>query len=405
MRGTVFLLSLTLFAQAPTDTDLLARTRVKVKQNLTRLPDYTCIEAIERFTRSKPTDKFSTTDKVRLEVAYVHGQELFGWPGAAKIEEPDITKLVSGAIGNGDFAILPESIFFTPSAKFDFAGETNLDGKHTVKYQYIIPQEANAFRIQTAGGKALVGFHGSFWVDHATLDLIRIESTVDEIPRKLGLRSGTTVLNFGRSTIGSSEFLLPQNSDLVMISLNGAEHRNRVTFQGCRQFSGVSVMKFDEPAAEPESIPPPRTIKNANLPDAFEVEIKLVGPIDSSTAVVGDSVVAKLAQNIKSGREIVVPKGAEISCRITVLERHGSNYVMTLEAGSIDFEAGRADLNGRENKVAMIIQRNGRVFNPAIVLSQGPQVFPGDHLQIQRGAAFMLRSRLLKSKDNDSIRP
>src|SRR5882724_5397733 len=132
MRSAIFLLSLSLFAQAPADNDLLARIRVKVKQNLTRLPDYTCIEAIERFTRSKPTDRFATTDKIRLEVAYVHGQELFGWPGAAKIEEPDITKLVSGAIGNGDFAILPESIFFTPSAKFNFAGETNLDGKHTV---------------------------------------------------------------------------------------------------------------------------------------------------------------------------------------------------------------------------------------------------------------------------------
>ena len=33
------------------------------------------------------------------------------------------------------------------------------------------------------------------------------------------------------------------------------------------------------------------------------------------------------------------------------------------------------------------------------------QFFPTNHLQIPRGAGFMLRSRLLKSKDNDSIRP
>jgi hypothetical protein len=78
---------------------------------------------------------------------------------------------------------------------------------------------------------------------------------------------------------------------------------------------------------------------------------------------------------------------------------------MSIEAGSIDFEGGRADLKGRENKVAIIIQRNGRLFNPAMVLNQGPQVFPTDHLQIPRGAGFILRSRLLKSKDNDSIRP
>jgi hypothetical protein len=401
MRGVVFLLSLSLLGQSPGDTDLLARIRVKVKQNLARLPDYTCIEAIERFTRSKPTDKFVATDRIRLEVAYVHGQELFGWPGAAKIEEPDITKLVSGAIGNGDFAILPESIFFTPSANFDFAGETNLDGKPAIEYQFMVPQEAQTFRIQTGGGKALVGFHGSFWADRASLDLIRIESTVDVLPRRLGLRSGTTILNFGRSTIGSSEFLLPQNSDLVMTWLHGGENRNRVTFQGCRQFSGVSVMKFDEPAvvaAQP-------AVRTTNLPESFDVEIRLEAQIDSLTATVGDSVPARLLQNIKSGREIVIPKGAQIFCRITILERHGNSYIMSLQPGSFEFEAGRADLTGRENKLAMITMRNGRMFNPATVINQGPQVFPTDHLQIPAGARFMMRSRLLKFKDNDSIRP
>jgi hypothetical protein len=163
-------------------------------------------------------------------------------------------------------------------------------------------------------------------------------------------------------------------------------------------------MKFDEPAVDAGSSPA-NAVKNARLPDAFDTEIKLVGSIDSATAAVGDSVLAKLAQNIKSGHEIVVPKGAEISCRITILEKHGNNYVMRLEADSIEFEGGRADLKGRENKIAMIVQRNGRMFNPGAVLSPGPQVFPADHLQIPRGAAFILRSRLLKSKDNDSIRP
>src|SRR5258707_15542148 len=129
MRSAFFILSLSLFGQVPSDTDLLDRVRLKVRENLTRLPNYTCIETIERAARRKPTDKFTISDHIRLEVAYVEGKELFGWPGAAKIEEPDIRKFVRGAIGNGDFAITPRNIFFTPSAKIHLAGEMDLDGK------------------------------------------------------------------------------------------------------------------------------------------------------------------------------------------------------------------------------------------------------------------------------------
>jgi len=404
-RCMLFLQSLTLLGQTG-DADLLARIRIRIKENLARLPNYTCIETVERSTRPKPTGKFATSDTVRLEVAYVDGQELYGWPGAAKIEEPDITKMVSGAIGNGDFAIFPKAVLFTPSAKIDFAGETDLDGKHAIKYQFAVPPEGKAFRVQTGGGNALVGFHGWFWVDSMTLDLIRIQSVADDIPRTLGLASSTTVLNFGPSTIGGSVFLLPQNSDLVMTRLDGGENRNRTTFHGCRQFSGVSTIKFDEPTVEPAANNIPRQAVTAvNLPAEFEVEIRLVDPIDSATAAIGDSVRATLRQNVKFGHDVVVPKGAEVSCRIAVLERSGHAYIMALEAGSIDFEGGHADLTGRQNKVVTSLQRNRRMFNPAFVYRQGPQVFPTDHLQISRGAGFVLFSRLLKSKDNDSIRP
>jgi len=405
IRAAAFLISLPLFCQSPSDTELLDRIRVKVKENLTGLPNYTCVETIERSTRLKPNAKFTISDSVRLEVAYVNGRELFGWPGTAKIEEPDITKLVSGAIGNGDFGVLPQAIFFTPLAQIDFIGRTDLEGKPAILYRFTVPQEAKTFSVQTGVKHAMVGFHGSVWVDGVSLDLIRIESVVDDVPRELDMSSGVTVLNFGRSTIGSSIFLLPQNSDLLMTSLNGSAHRNRTTFHGCRQFSGVSVLRFDEPTAEPAKIAQPRAVIAVNLPEEFEVEIKLNAAIDSATAAVGDSVRATIGQNIKLGRNVVVPKGAEISCRIALLQKRFNYYVMTLEASDIDFEGGHADLTGRENMVAMIIQRNGRLSNPGAVFRQVPQVFPMDHLQLPRGSSFILRSRLLKSRDNDSIRP
>jgi hypothetical protein len=405
MRGAVFLISLTLFCQSPDDTDLLGRVRLKVRENLTRLPNYTCMEAIERAARRKPTDKFTISDNIRLEVAYVEGNELFGWPGAAKIEEPDIRKFVRGAIGNGDFAITPRNIFFTPSAKINLAGETDLDGKHAIRFEFSVPRNANVYTIESESGIDYVGLQGSFWVDSGTLDLIRIESGAFDIPSKLGVESSVTTLNYGPVSIGSSTFLLPQHSEFVITLVHGYGNRNRMTFHGCRQFSGVSVLKFEEPTIEPAAVAPPHTVANVNLPGSFEVEMKLLSPIDSSTAAIGDSVRATLAQNIKSGRDIVVPKGAEVSCRIAVLEKGGSYYVLELQATSIDFESRHSDLHGRENKVTMIIFRNGRMVNTNSVSNSSAQIFRTDHLQLSRGTGFILRSRLLKSKDNDSIRP
>jgi hypothetical protein len=155
----------------------------------------------------------------------------------------------------------------------------------------------------------------------------------------------------------------------------------------------------------PPSNSSPHPFTPVNLPSDFVVDISLLTTIDSETAAFGDSVRATIGQNIKLGHNVVVPKGAEISCRIALLQKRFNNYVMTLEASGIDFEGGHADLTGRDNKLAMIIQQNGRLFNPGAVFRQVPQVFPMDHLLLPRGSSFILRSRLLKSKDNDSIRP
>lgn len=109
---------------------LLLKIQEKVMENLARLPNYTCIETIERSNRRKHAAKFVAVDTIRLEVAYVEGKELFGWPGAAKIDEPEINKLVGrGAIGNGDFALIPKIIFDGQGVTFQYVSDAPQEGK------------------------------------------------------------------------------------------------------------------------------------------------------------------------------------------------------------------------------------------------------------------------------------
>src|ERR1700736_5530437 len=168
---------------------LLSRLKAKAAENLRRLPNYTCTQTIERARRAPKARRFETLDTLRLEVALVEGRELFSWPGAGKFEERGIGEIVGpgAAIGNGSFALHARSVFLSRPPKFTPVGDTILNGQHTVRYDYRVPQMLSGFQIRVGDHQALVEYHGSFWVDAETLDLIRLEVHVDDIPPDLDL--------------------------------------------------------------------------------------------------------------------------------------------------------------------------------------------------------------------------
>src|SRR5579862_3512102 len=138
-------------ALAQAQTDDLARIKTAVEENLARLPNYTCTESIEQSDRllidGKPKVVF--LEKTRLEVAFVEGKELFGWPGAAKIDQSDVTRMIKGSIGNGYFGLFSKTIFLAPSTTFQNANTTELDGRPVVRYDYRVPQQTGAYFIKT----------------------------------------------------------------------------------------------------------------------------------------------------------------------------------------------------------------------------------------------------------------
>ena len=94
--------------QMPSDSGdgaLLGRVRQVVAGMLVRLPNFTCLETLERSERMGGEKRFRLLDRLRLEVAYVNGQELYAWPGSSKFDETALHSLITGAgaYGTGDF--------------------------------------------------------------------------------------------------------------------------------------------------------------------------------------------------------------------------------------------------------------------------------------------------------------
>ena len=286
----------------PPEILLLARIKTKAAENLQRLPNYTCTETIERSRRARHSKTSSGSTRSGLEVALVGGKELFSWPGAGKFEEKGIGELVGSgaAIGNGAFALHAKSIFLSTWPTFTYVGERPLEGRSAIRYDYVVPQMVSRYQIRAGASQARVGYHGSFWVEPDTLDLIRLEVYADSLSTNLELRESSDALEYRQVRIGDVDFLLPQSSELRMIDLLGNESRNRTRLSECRQYTGESVVTFgDIPPPSVMAAPAPQ-MKPIHLPSGLRVEMRLQTPIQSGRSATGDPVKALLGRDLMS---------------------------------------------------------------------------------------------------------
>jgi len=336
------LLALNVFG-AYAATDVLSQIREKMAGNLAQVPNYTCTETIERSEKQSPRKKFQPLDKVRLEVALVGGRELLSWPGAGKFEERDLGDFVSGGTtASGDYALHAQTIFRTNKPTFRAAGEENLDGRRAVRFEYDVVLAKSEFLVRTGDKEARVPYHGSFWADPATLDLIRLDILVDAAPRELDVARASTEIRYRQVKVGQSDFLLPRVVDLVLQRNDGGERRNRTEFADCRQYVGESVIIFDDPDLAAGILKgPPQEIE---LPAGLEFETQLTGAINFKTAVVGDPVNARAQGAAKKDGKILIPKGAVFHGRIRQMLQHGDYALVGIEIFEVEFENKKAAL-------------------------------------------------------------
>jgi hypothetical protein len=348
MRFVAFALAaLCLRAQTALSPDLaaLAQIRARMLYNLKHQPNYTCLETIERSERKKLTNKLKIVDTLRLEVALVDGRELFAWPGSKKFEDSDVTQMVpTGAIGNGNFGTHAQALFGTRAATFHYRGTEDYQGAKAVRFDYIVPQMLSGYRIRVASASAIVGYHGSFYADPLTSDMKRIEVVADDLPPQLMLASTEDKIEYAVARIGASDFLLPAQSELSMVGLNGGEEHNLVKFSSCREFTGQSTITFeDTTAAKPDAAPLP--VREFDLPEGLAVELVTIQEIDLQTAAIGDAVGARLNRDVKHKGEILLPKGATATGRITRIEKYDTFLILGVEFSEIESPGILARMN------------------------------------------------------------
>jgi hypothetical protein len=363
------------------DPEVLTRIRARMLFNLQHQPNYTCIETIERSSRAKSTDKLTIIDTLRLEVALVDGREMFCWPGAKKFEEFDVIRMFpNGAIGSGDFSAHAHALFATSVATFHFRGQEDFQGRTALRFDYKVPQSLSRYQVRVASASAIVGYHGWFYADPQTLDVERIEVLVDDIPQELRLSAVDDQIDYAETRIGEGDFLLPSESKLTLVDLDGREDRNLTRFTSCRRFTGESVLTFGDVPPEKQgnnSEVAPIPTREFDLPEGLEVQLVLTQQVDLDTAAIGDPVHARVDRDVKQNGEVVIPKGALAVGRITRLEKHVDFSILGMMFPELDAPGIVAHMKGRlENIVGIAPYRSHRALGVRTPQQPGEGLFP-----------------------------
>ena len=397
--------------EIPREVLMLARVRAHMSHVLTRLPNYTCLQTIERTARL-PGKRTELIDLVRLEVALVNGRELFAWPGSRNFGDGEITDMVKGgAIGNGNFALHAKSVFQSNSPRFTFAGERiREDGRTTLKWNFVVPQVLSGYTLKQGEQRAIVGYHGSFWADPTSLDLVRLEINADDIPPNLKIANAADSVEYQRVKLGEEAFLLPAKSELTMKDLGGAENQNRTQFTGCRQYTGESTISFEDPSDAGTLAPADRTL---HLPSDLRLELALETPVIDGETAVGDPITAILKRSVKLGSGLIAPKGALAHGRVTHLRRRQTGrpgWAIGMTFSEMEWPGTRAQFRATLEdmpSVSMLAGSNAeyRALLRQVVNEEGIFLLPGYRLTVPRGFLMTWRTQTFQAEDNsDPIR-
>lgn len=313
-----FLLASPAGGAADDSAALLSSVRQHMAENLARLPNYTCRETIERTGGEAGTRHLAFLDRLRIEVAYVGGRELYALPGEDHFEDRPLEEIVGpgGAISTGDFAAHAHVVFATNAPQFTPASEEQRDGRSVVRYDFRVPLSKSGYEIRTGARPVRVAYNGFVVADPRSLDPLELEVHPSDLPPELKLRDAWESIRYAEMRIAGSPFLLPESAELSMTGSNGYESRNLTRFEQCREYAGESIVRFDmggddggaAKAAEPIVLPP-----------KLSIETSLRDPIDWATAARGDLLYLVVTSAAKRSGHVLVPKGALITGRILQL--------------------------------------------------------------------------------------
>src|SRR5271156_5460562 len=266
LRGGAVVISLAvaIHAQVPFNPeDVLAKARDRVVERTERLPNYICVQTVDRkyFKRANPVfpppscddiaDKnagkanvleLEGTDRLRLVVKVSGGTEIGAWAGSSHFDDGNVMKLIRGPFGTGGFGTFLTDIFSGSGVDFYFDGEESREGLQLLRYRFEVAREASHYMVHAGSDWIYTAYDGAVWIDPKSFELRQLRVRTATLPEETGACESTTTAEYATIRIGTGDFLLPQRSGLHFLMRDMTESDVATTYSGCHQYHAESAL-------------------------------------------------------------------------------------------------------------------------------------------------------------------
>lgn len=318
------------------DLMLFARARAKMNEHLKSAPNYVCLETIDRAVRSNGGKRTTPLDLLRFDVAFIGNKELYSWPGQQQFEERDLADLApgGGVIGTGAFAVHAYNLFRTSAPRLVGWEWAEWQGSKQARFRYDVSDLVSGYLVRSSGGRAVVGYFGSIWIDPVSEQVSAFEVVANVIPLAVGIREIHNLVAFGDLSIGGKTYRLPARATTTSAAWNGTEYDNETWFSDCRQFVGESKLTFDDPS-ETAASTGGAAAEEVTLPEGIVFQVQLLTPIDAREAHTGDPVEGALTSDIRHDNALLFAKGSPVEGRLIRLQRVNGESQAEVQFSSI----------------------------------------------------------------------
>ena len=288
-------------------TSLLEQIKQRVIEDLAGVPNYVCVESIERSLWIPGERQFRRLDRVNVEVAHIEGADRFSWLGNSTFGSRNPSSMVGyGASFGGSFADNRVLVFKSNWTKISYADRVTINGRAALRYEYDAPR--GALRLTNGNLSGYTAARGSFWIDPETLDLLQIDIEGYAIPSELAVSAISDHTTYWRVLIGQRIVLLAQSSDFQLTQADRILKRNTSVFSNCREYTADSTLTFG--SSPTPQVPPP--VEHSHVQPGLQLHLALDRTLDANEAAVGDPIRARVLQG-----EGDIPRGARVYGRVS----------------------------------------------------------------------------------------
>ena len=383
--GGIVTLPIAAWGQAVSDepTEILLHVRSRVMETIGRLPRYMCTLNTERAEyqlkglKGSPScdallaekakghlqPRLAESDRLRFDVAIADSsREIYSWVGEDRFDDRGLFQLVrDGAASTGSYAGFLASVFSSTAADISYNGDVVIDGRTLLEFGFQVSRGQSNYVFGNGRSSITTAYGGTFLVDPAKSDLVRLEVRTSQRPADVGSCEAATTLDYNRVRLNDLDFLLPREVDLDIIDTNGDEWRNRTAYSACHEFRGESTLSFDESPGAIAAAPGKASASAAlTLPEGSPFTVTFTQAIDLSAASVGDRVKGKLSKAVRDGtNKALIPEDSpSIFARIVKLE----HFYAAPSLFKVGFKLESVIVNGTPHPLVATVNSGGRRF-------------------------------------------